>query len=202
MMKKLLVLALVLSMAVVANAGLSISYVNGAGVDPTSGVVSVTGTLAADYPIAVLISDAALSGFAKGANAPTATAFNASAAVIFTANGETIPAGYAGQGWNIMAFSDTEYPLTGTMLTANLALNQLANSIVEEIVEGGKWIRTFSNWEATVKLYQTAEEAPVVQDGDDLSVERQYLVSEVFVPIPEPMTMLLLGLGGLFIRKK
>jgi hypothetical protein len=224
MMKKLLVLALILAVAGLANAGLAY--------DSLSGVLSVNGTLTQDWYV-IVNTDASVSGFAAGSAADVAGGFVGKSGEIADFQGSGCPdLIYAnGEGWSMAAANNTYWPKTGTFLTADLSLNAVVSTgsttsvlnayMVEEVVAGGTWQRFYEDRlneffdqlgaNVLVKLWTDAN--PLVAEdfgsdqylGDKVITGSQMetvLVNEVFIPIPEPMTMVLLGLGGLFLRRK
>jgi hypothetical protein len=169
MMKKLLVLALVLSVVGLANASLVVFDKNAtaASFNAAAGTVSVIGVVGGDTNVGI-ISDAAVVTqltSALGAAMPTDASgyfFNASDLSIVAptiANDGAI--------WAIGTYlASGVYPTVqgGTILTANV----------------GKACNKIFVFEC---------------DGDGNLLQGTTIV-------PEPMTMVLLGLGGLFLRKK
>jgi hypothetical protein len=162
MMKKLLVLALVLGMATLANATLT----NGLTLNVTGTAVTVTGTSTTDWDL-VVISNKTLSPLdASALNmsvAPSMSGLMAGFSDLVAGCADDLSAYTSGAVWTITSASGETYK-TGTYLTLT------------------------STAGATVTLAQFDE-------GTTHLVGMQTIV-------PEPMTMALLGLGGLFLRRR
>lgn len=204
-MKKVLALVMVLSMAGFASAALQLDVVDGKAV--------VSGQLDADiYAILTAGNGATLSGFAAGAAAPSLSGFFASSDE-FAAIGVPIPAGFVGEGWTL-ASSPGEAYKAGELLTAGLkvSMSQLSRTWEETVFEGcpqGWWkIRTYTE---VTDIVQGAIALSIFSDvtGEmGIAAEKSLDVRNVnttFVDgdcIPEPMTLSLLGLGALVLRRR
>lgn len=185
-MKKLLVLALVLSMATMANAGLVITsgdVVTTAATITATGVISDLGvqagtmiTAGAGWPgtgdnfYAVLIGDTSLGtfDFSAGTVVPVDSGLgiltNAGATGMFPAN--------------------EDGPLFGVTL---FQLSSLAAG--QQIFDNIKYTAIAAGTQ-TLSLIET--------DGATFNTTSTMTITQ----IPEPMTMCLLGLGGLFLRRR
>jgi hypothetical protein len=183
MMKKLLVLALVLSMAVVANAGLTIAYSGGKVVvsdtEPQAGGISV-GVAAVE---AVDISAVVLN--LRTGNPPIAPTLPVDAINRYT-NADL-------ESFGIFGF------LGGTV--------QLGWGDAITSTDPADWNPAGEWFNFDLPGYSVGDESDyvlklVLTDFDvvPLGGEGQALYLNNIVP--EPMTMVLLGLGGLFIRRK
>lgn len=181
-MKKLLVLALVLSVVGLANAGLTIGKdVADAVAVPVGNVVTLSistdAAVAGDLQYFVLIADSAKATISGGSLDPRITLTGLS---IFD---DASSAGYAGfpDGMNGVWGGITVFP-GETAITAG------------QLFSGISFLMN-STTDVTVSLYQAT--------GDPWAMGQLYGSTVVkAVVTPEPMTMVLLGLGGLFLRKK
>jgi len=203
-MKKVLALVMVLSMAGLASAALQIEV--------AEGKAMVTGQLEVDQFLILSAGEgASLSNFALGAAAPAASYFAAAAADF--AGLAPVPAGFAGEGWFLGVFPGEAFK-NGVQLAADLAtesgqdVRTWEEVVTEGCPEGWHKIRTFTEVTNWVKgaLSLTFLSADYAQGGDiqALSLNSQN-VETTFVDgecIPEPMTLSLLGLGALVLRRR
>ena len=185
-MKKLVMLALVLSMASLATAGLEIS------IDGIQGLAGKSGTIATPMTSASL-------------DVYTADGFGA-----FTAGNLAL-----------IAVDDTMGTIDGTGYTSPVAFNlvgqvedfaSVANPAGSTGVFGGFFSAAaqpagqvlYDNiiWNALADGDTTIELWEITDTGGDNWVLSALLDSVVLNQVPEPMTMALLGLGGLFLRRR
>ena len=206
-MKKVLALVMVLSMVGFASAALQI--------DAAGGKAIVVGQLEKDmYLILSAGNGASLSGFALGKDAPLASINEMQGtAGDFAAAGAPIPAGFEGQAWFLASFPGEAYK-NGEMLTAGLALttSQSTRTWTEVIdctqVPNGTLTRTWT--EVTDFVKGAVSLASYDLDGNvarlaDKSFDSQTVSSLTFVDgpcVPEPLTLSLLGLGALVLRRR
>jgi hypothetical protein len=205
MMKKVLALVMVLSMAGFASAALQI--------DVSGGKATVMGQLDADQFLILSAGDGAtLSNFALGAQAPTAS-YMAAAASDFVGLAP-VPDGFAGEGWFLGAYSGEAYK-NGAMLAADLALTKSQSIRTwEETVActqypNGTLTRTWTEVTdilmgglSLVSLSANYDNGQVLQT---LSIDNRTVSSLTFVDgpcVPEPLTLSLLGLGALVLRRR
>jgi len=184
-MKKLLVLALVLSMATMASAALQIT-VGGAAVNEIT-------VLPSDNLVLGIASDA-LIGFGKGdwngsalvANVPGAT-LDASMAVSLQPNEPGIAIfqnAAVDLGFVVPTYPGSDGPgFTFTFTGADVAAGMLIDQIAFHCNGPGT---------VTLQLWGS-------QDYATFEVLDTVVITQL---IPEPMTMGLLGLGGLFLRRR
>jgi hypothetical protein len=188
MMKKLLVLALVLSMATMASAALQISV----GGTQTATEVTITdvpsGTLSlgiwTDSPIAVLDgfngllvatqlgSIDYLSGSVVKVDSGTSFERNGNAHYALGDSSALLPASEEGLGFYAFMFDNAA--------TAN---QDILGSIAFHCEGAG---------DVTLKLYTVNDDYTAITLVDSVIIHQ----------VPEPMTMTLLGLGGLFLRRR
>jgi hypothetical protein len=203
MMKKVLALVMVLSMAGFASAALQ--------VDVAGGKADVNGTLVGDmYLILVAGNGTAVSNFALGAKAPDLSGFAATSSDFEAGFGLNF-GGLSGEGW-VMASSQNPYPLTGSFLSADIsgfdAIQTVKNILVtQEPDKGGYWLVT-TEWTrvfggGTLALWTYDEVKAIGAKAfetarvDDTTSQE---LSRVWVP--EPLTLSLLGLGALVLRRR
>lgn len=171
-MKKLLVLALVLGMASIASASLTI---NGLTISGSAGAITVVGTQTADFDL-VLVSNGTLSPLdmtAFTSTAPTASTVLAGFSDLVA--GDTVDdfsAYTTGAVFTLASYPNEAYK-TGTYMN-------LAYSGATKVMAG---------------VFNENTNALVV---DAFGQGTGTLVNL----IPEPMTLTLLGLGGLFLRRR
>jgi hypothetical protein len=211
MMKKVLALVMVLSMVGFAGAALQIEVVGGKAV--------VVGQLEADmYLILSGGNGATLSNFALGADAPLASITEMQGtADDFAAAGTPVPAGFKGEAWFFASFPGEAYK-NGTMLQADLALSvqsvelgaflRTENMGPSDLCQPGWWIER-SYYEAievtsgqlSLAFYNLADQTELITDK---MVQSRAVNGETFVDrcVPEPMTLSLLGLGALVLRRR
>jgi hypothetical protein len=204
MMKKVLVLVMVLSMAGFAPAALQIEV--------SGGKAMVTGQL--DQNIFLILSagdGATLSNFTLGAAAPSAS-YMAASASDFTGLAP-VPAGYQGEGWWLGAIQGEAYK-TGTLLQAvvTVTTSQETRTWWEIVTEGCPtgWFRERTWTEITEtqtgSLSLASLSADFSQGGliQNLSLNSRNVISLTFVDglCPEPATLALLGLGMALIRRR
>jgi len=207
MMKKVLALVMVLSMVGFASAALQL--------DVAGGKVTVMGKLDVDqFLILSAGNGATLSNFALGAAAPAASYMAASAADF--AGLAPVPADFAGEGWFLGVFPGEAFK-EGAQLMADVALtssqgqgNWLRDETVTEGCDPGKWkIRSiYELIETSIgSLSLTFLSSDYAQGGNiqALDVRNQVVIGETFVDgpcVPEPLTLSLLGLGALVLRRR
>ena len=181
-MKKLVVLMLVVGMASLASAALSISLdpVGGTTIDAstTNVTIDVTGSGAfpSDSVYFQLSSDAGvITGGAVGPDAPSASAIYGTTYPGFPGT----PAGQDGPYGSLSNTATTDVPKAGTFLTGfDLDLSALT-------LAGGDTI-----------------ELSFATSADFATSAGVFTQTLTVATVPEPMTMALLGLGGLFLRRK
>ena len=205
-MKKVLALVMVFSMVGFASAALQLEVADGKAV--------VTGQLTEDLFVILSAGDGAvLSNFATGAAAPGASYMGAAAAD-FAGIGVEVPAGFEGEGWFLGAFPGEAYK-AGAQLQADLAgfsMSQVTKTEVEIITEDcdpGWWKeRTWTKiYDVVVgglslSTLSAAYDNPVVIQT---IAAGESLVSASFQDgpcVPEPLTLSLLGLGALVLRRR
>jgi hypothetical protein len=208
MMKKVLALVMVLSMAGFASAALQI--------DVAGGKATVMGQLEADqYLILTAGNGASLSNFALGAAAPSMSSFFMSAADFEGLGvGYVAPAGFAGEAW-VMASAPGEAYKNGAQLMADLALKTSQSTRTwEEIVDctqvpNGKLTRTWTEVtdviEGALSLSVFSEITGQTARVADKMADSRTVSSLTFVDgpcVPEPLTLSLLGLGALVLRRR
>jgi len=184
-MKKLLVLALVLSVVGIANAGLAI-------VEPVAGIgqVQIVEDMQGDQYMAI-VSNIALSNFKTVAGGTASGEFFKASDLGFA------PAGMDGYIWNIATFPGESYPRNGVQLQADW---NLADALVGQAIRiEGDYKNTYNVYSASFQMFFCSEEE-VTGNIQNAVYDKEVLVDSVL--IPEPMTMILLGLGGLFLRRK
>jgi hypothetical protein len=204
MMKKVLALVMVLSMAGLVSAALQ--------VDVAGGKADVNGTLTGDmYLVLVAGNGTAVSNFALGAKAPDLSGFAATSADFEAGFGLNF-GGYVGEGY-VMAASTNPYPLTGSFLMADITGFDPIQSLVEILTtkegvtaEGywevkTEWTHVFGGGNLALWTYDEVRaigaKAFETSKVDTLSGQE---LSRVWVP--EPMTLSLLGLGALVLRRR
>jgi len=203
-MKKVLALVMVLSMVGFASAALQI--------DVAGGKATVMGQLQADqYLVLTAGNGASLSNFAKGAQAPGLTGFAGSLAdyeglALF-------PAGFDGQVW-VFASAPGEAYQNGALLAADLAVTKSQSTRTwDEIVActqypNGTLTRTWTEVTDFIKgglslsfFDESGNNGTLAQ----VSLDSQAVSSLTFVDgpcVPEPLTLSLLGLGALVLRRR
>jgi len=190
-MKKLLVLTLVLSMATVANAGLSFTLSG-----PTSLGLGATGTYTIGYSGMAGVGDGSLGGFDID---------------ILNVNLSNVIVGTVGNGAIVAANQDTGYSVCqvdGASLS-EWGYTGLYEETGETItlatpVDMGSPLATFQftapGTAGTVNLSLLLNSAFDIET-DDVSTGVTMGTVQVNVT-PEPMTLAILGLGGLFLRRR
>ena len=179
-MKKLIVLALVLSMATMANAGLKIS-VDGQ-IDPpdTQIVLAYSDTVVIDvWSDGQELADAPAFLYISGPGS-----LDISHAINFVN-----PPGYSASIdlW-------TDFPMPGDQVWMDLAIPAIGAVIPLGKAIDGIILHCEGVGEVTLSLYM--DRTPNVGGIFEL------MDTQVIHQIPEPMTMALLGLGGLFLRRR
>lgn len=197
-MKKVVALLLILGLAGVASAGLEV-VVGG-------GKATAQGDLTGDmYLIMAAGNGGVLSNFALGSKAPDLSTY-VDTAEFFAGYGVPVPAGFVGQGW-VMASSSNPYPLNGDFLKADFALGKVGEETVvrQEEGQGGYWEITdlYNLFGGAIALFtfdEASGQAALAFDGS--FADRAFGAELSRVWVPEPMTLALLGLGALAIRRK
>jgi hypothetical protein len=188
-MKKLLVLALVLSLATMANAALTLQINVTGGVENPDGSYTLMPsdhlTIAISTPGGVLtdadqgdylmLSDVGLGAISGGVIENSATWWVNTLFDGAVAAGAPVPAGMDGVWGSVGIF-------TGFTIPAGSVLFTLIDFHCEG--EGDTVISIYTN------------------DWNNIPGPEQLLDTVVIHQIPEPMTMALLGLGGLFLRRR
>lgn len=210
-MKKVLALVMVLSMAGFASAALQI--------DVAGGKAVVNGQLDADqYLILTAGNGASLSNFALGASAPSMSGpFMSAAEFEALGVGYAAPAGFAGEAY-VMASAPGEAYKNGAQLMADLALatSQEVGQFLrtEKVFEGaplpGQWkVRTWSELievaNGALSLSMFSEITGQTALLGDRSIQDRSVIGETYADgewVPEPMTLSLLGLGALVLRRR
>jgi hypothetical protein len=189
-MKKLVVLALVLCMATMASAALKISV---------NGVVDGTVILAPSQTATLAISTNSIVGFANGdwngwalvAQTSLADITGGAVATAYAAGGTLEEPGLSIQGTVAGAgMTDSLGTLTGQEGIAG-TLNVTGSNINPSILFDSFIIHCDGVGPTVVSLFGT-------NDYDTF----QFLGSVTITQTPEPITMTLLGLGGLFLRRR
>jgi hypothetical protein len=190
-MKKLLVLALVLSMASMANAALWIT-VDGTAGSATPGETVITATPGATVTISIVGDNTGTASdtyggteFALGADLTGAgAALNIDNAVVdYAGNTTNLRLGGGDEGGELIYNSDPA-PVFAQLMDVppqGTALKALSGTLVHGI--------TFVMGSDTVVI-------------DLLNENWDTIYSQVTVNTPEPITVALLGLGGLFLRRR
>ncbi len=205
-MKKVLALVMVFSMVGFASAALQIEVADGKAM--------VTGQLDADIFVILSAGDGAvLSNFALGGSAPAAS-YMAAGAADFAGLEVPVPAGFEGEGWFLGAFPGEAYK-AGAQLVADLAgfsMTQITRTEVETITEGcepGWWKeRTWTKIYDVVVGGLSLSTLSAAYDNPVLVqtiAAGEKLVSAEFQDgpcVPEPLTLSLLGLGALVLRRR
>lgn len=203
-MKKVLALVMVLSMVGFASAALQI--------DAAGGKATVMGQLSSDQYLVLTAGDgASLSNFAKGPQAPGLTGFSGSLADF---EGLAIyPAGFQGEVW-VFASAPGEGYQNGALLSADLAVTKSqATRTWEEIIDctqvpNGKLTRTWTEVTDFIKgglALSFFDESGNSGMLSQVSLDSQAVSSLTFVDgpcVPEPLTLSLLGLGALVLRRR
>jgi hypothetical protein len=174
MMKKLLVLALVLAVAGLANAGLDLKTINGLDYSVAGNTITISSTLG-------------VTGFAFALQTDNDSPL--SGVVIPSGFGTVHDAGYmVGNVYDGISTSvGTSALVTGEILKINFA-------------QGAKKIYFVYSPDAFFDISSiSAGGASIALSTDTEGVQGSLYEMTI---VPEPMTMLLLGLGGLFLRKK
>jgi len=173
MMRKLLVLALVLSVAGLANAGLSTTILV---TDKLSAVVDTD---------AQTITFVGLAPLANAAGAITGLSLNM---VLDTTDALAYVSSHSGIG------------LMGTGFEENVGDWVAFSAVNTSGVIGNLVTYSYAGSPTTATLFNHMDwgASEVSLRGDTSNTNLDGMV----ITIPEPMTMLLLGLGGLFLRKK
>jgi hypothetical protein len=213
-MKRRFALGLVFYLAAAAGAGLQLDIVGGK--------ARVTGQLSSDAdPVYLILSagnGASLSNFGLGDAAPSASVTESQGtAADFRRAGGPIPAGFDGEGWLLASFPNEPYN-TGVLLTADVTLTtvqvtRMWEEMLKELcpcVEHGWGIRT---WTEVTEITRGAFSL-VTYNGingqwavaDEWSVNNIITSTLTFedgycLVCPEPMTLSLLGLGFIMIRR-
>lgn len=204
-MKKVLALVMVLSMAGFASAALQI--------DVAGGKATVNGQLDADqYLILTAGNGAVLSNFALGGEGPSMSGFFMSAAEFEALGvGFTAPAGFAGEAW-VMASAPGEAYKSGAQLMADIVFGsqEETKTWTEEIqCDKGYFIRTWTEVAAITNGFVSLSTFSEITGETAMAAEKDLtgrtVISSTFVDgecIPEPMTLSLLGLGALVLRRR
>jgi hypothetical protein len=173
MMKKLLVLALVLSVVGLANAGLSLAWNE------------------ADQQVVMLSDEAILGG--AGINNGIGVIGAMLGAGSFPVRGEL-----TGIDPTLAQYSGEDAVSFGLPYDGGVAIAAWGKPLVDS--PAGDWVYAQL---LTQGLIEVEASKAIVQvdltDGDGVATGTSLFLG---TDIPEPMTMLLLGLGGLFLRKK
>jgi hypothetical protein len=207
MMKKVLALVMVFSMVGFASAALQIEV--------AGGKAMVTGQLDADqYLIFTAGNGASLSNFAIGAAAPSMSGpFMSAADFEGLGVGYVAPAGFVGEAW-VMASAPGEAYKVGTQLDADLAVQTGTDVRTwEEIISctekpNGTLIRTYTEvteWmkgALSVSVFSEITGQTALAGEKSLDVQTVTTTYQDSECIPEPMTLSLLGLGALVLRRR
>jgi hypothetical protein len=140
--------------------------------DPTSWEVAVVGDLEGDMYL-VLSSDGVLTDFKLGPDAPDLSGYAGPTSDLIGMG--LFPTGFVGEYW-VMASSQNPYPITGTFLSA------MYNPV------GPVYPGDLVFQQVNLSWFDEAGGS-----GD---------FGTIFIPIPEPMTLALLSLGGLFVLRR
>jgi hypothetical protein len=186
-MKKLLVVLLVLSMATMANAALQITV----GANNATDVTEMTLNPSDNVTLGIYTSD--IMGFGKGDWNGSALVVSGPAGLLSAANAVSLYPNEPGIAIFQSASVDLGFPttlqgpgFTFTFTGADINPGQIINSIAFHCEGAG---------DVTIQLLGSQQ---FLADGSDTVVLDTLVIHQV----PEPITLGLLGLGGLFLRRR